>query len=194
MTQGRPADDDSQRKPHVEAASSRLTASTRQDAASTLQSRRFDAVIGLATGAWVGFSPIAPGTVGALWGLPLAWGIAQIGSPAIQSGVIVVLIAAGVPLCTAAARRLGGKKDPGAIVWDEIVTVPMTFFLVPAAQMNHPIVLAAGFLLHRFFDVTKIPPARQLERLPEGAGIVADDVAAGVYSCLALHGLLAWAM
>ena len=46
----------------------------------------------------------------------------------------------------------------------------------------------AGFLLHRLFDITKPPPARQLERLPDGLGVMADDVMASVYACLALAG------
>ncbi len=50
--------------------------------------------------------------------------------------------------------------------------------------------LIVGFALHRLFDISKVPPARQLEQLPEGLGIMADDWAAGVYSCLALHAIL----
>ena len=98
---------------------------------------------------------------------------------------------AGVPLCTAAARRFGGVKDPGAIVFDEIATVPMAFFLVPPEAVSRPLILAAGFVLHRLFDITKPPPARQLERLPDGLGIMADDWAAGAMACLVMH-LLHW--
>jgi phosphatidylglycerophosphatase A len=50
--------------------------------------------------------------------------------------------------------------------------------------------MMVGFALHRFFDIAKVPPARQLERLPEGLGIMADDWAAGVYSSLTLHAIL----
>lgn len=142
----------------------------------------------LATGTWLGRSPVAPGTVGTLWGIPLAWGIGLLPSVWIQVGVILAICAVGVPLCTAAVRRLGGAKDPGCIVFDEIASLPITFFLVP---MNHWMVVVVGFLLHRLFDITKPPPARQLEALPEGLGIMADDWAAGVYSNLALQ-LLVW--
>jgi phosphatidylglycerophosphatase A len=95
-----------------------------------------------------------------------------------------------VPICTIAAEQLGGKKDPGAIVLDEIVSLPVTFFLVERELLVHPLVMLIGFGLHRLFDITKPPPARQLERLPNGLGIMADDMAAGVYSCIALHLIL----
>lgn len=97
---------------------------------------------------------------------------------------IIAVCAIGVPICTAAARRLGGRKDPGAIVFDEIASMPITFFLIP---LDRPATVVAGFLLHRFFDILKPQPARSLERLPEGLGIMADDWIAGLYSNLALH-------
>ncbi len=131
-----------------------------------------------------------PGTVGALWGLPLAWGIQHVPGWGWQAAVIAALLALGIPLCTAAARRLGGK-DPSAVVWDEISTMPIVFFLVPLdfSQVGW-ITLVAGFALHRLFDITKVPPARQLERLPEGLGIMADDVAAAIYARIALQGVI----
>ena len=143
----------------------------------------------LATGAGVGFIPVAPGTFGTLCGLPLAWVTGWIGqtSRELEVLVIVVVCLLGIPICTRAARALGGEKDPGAIVLDEIVSLPITFFLVP---MSSVAVIFAGFALHRLFDIAKPPPVRQLERLPDGLGVMADDWAAGVYSCLVLHGLL----
>src|SRR6478736_3327427 len=84
----------------------------------------------LATGGWVGMFPIMPGTVGALWGVPLSLAVAAIAQPAIQLLIIAVLALVGVPLCTAAAARLG-LKDPGPVVFDEIVALPVTYFLHP---------------------------------------------------------------
>jgi phosphatidylglycerophosphatase A len=95
-------------------------------------------------------------------------------------------------LCTAAVRGLGGKKDPGAVVFDEIASVPIAFLFVPAGQLNNPWVLIAGFVLIRIFDIAKPPPVRQLEKLPDGLGVMADDWAAGIYACAALHLLLWW--
>ena len=140
----------------------------------------------IATGFGFGFSPVAPGTVGAVWGLLLAWMIAQLPGLFWQTFAIVALCAIGVPICTAAARQLGGK-DPKEVVWDEIATIPITFFLVPATMMSRPEILLIGFVFHRIFDIAKPPPVRNLEKLPNGTGIMMDDVAAGVYSCVALH-------
>jgi len=142
----------------------------------------------LATGLGVGRVRWASGTVGgALWGLPLAYLLGQVRLP-IRVVVIVAICAAGIPICTAACRRLGGAKDPGSIVLDEIASMPMTFFLIPMTGLQ---VVFAGFLLNRAFDIAKPAPARQLEHLPEGLGVMADDWAAGIYSCLVLH-LLVW--
>ena len=140
------------------------------------------------TGAWVGFSPIMPGTVGAIWGIPLAWWLSQF-HVGVQIAFIAVAVVVGIPICTAAARRIG-RKDPGCVVWDEIATVPMTFLFVPASLMSNAWVLLTGFVLHRVFDISKPPPARQLEKLPDGTGIMVDDCVAGVYSCAVLHVIL----
>jgi phosphatidylglycerophosphatase A len=105
-----------------------------------------------------------------------------------QAAAIAAVCAAGIPICTIAARRLGGRKDPGAIVLDEIASLPITFLMLPL----EPVVIIAGFLLHRFFDILKPQPARALERLPDGFGIMADDWIAGIYSNLALHLLVWW--
>lgn len=152
----------------------------------------------VATGFGVGFFPIAPGTVGALWGLPLAWGLEKLvglaslippyAAAGLQAVAIVAICAAGIPICTAAAQRMGGLKDPGSIVFDEIASLPIVFYLIPIANWK---IAIAGFLLHRLFDVTKPPPARQLERLPAGLGIMADDWAAALYANLALRLIMA---
>jgi phosphatidylglycerophosphatase A len=148
-------------------------------------------VIWLATGMGFGLSPFAPGTVGALWGLPLAWAVASIPAVWAQLAVILLVSAAGVPLCTAAGRKLGGSKDPGCIVFDEIASMPITFFLVPMSGLAAWPIVLTGFVLNRIADIVKPPPARRCEHLPEGLGIMADDWIAGIYSNLALH-LLIW--
>jgi phosphatidylglycerophosphatase A len=137
----------------------------------------------------VGLIRPAPGTVGsAVWGLPLAWAIGLLPETWLQFGVILILTIVGIPLATAAGRALGGKKDNQSIVWDEIVTVPVVFLLVPLTNWR---VALAGYALHRLLDITKPPPAVQLERLPEGLGVMADDWMASVYACGLMAGL-AW--
>lgn len=138
----------------------------------------------LATGFGVGLIPWAPGTWGTLLGVPLAWAIGLIPSVALQFLLIAALITLGVPLCTAAARRLGGAKDPGSIVLDEIVAVPVAFLLIPLDTWT---VAAIGFVLFRLFDITKPRPAGSLEQLPAGTGIMADDLVAAVYANVTLR-------
>lgn len=144
----------------------------------------------IATGLGVGLFPVAPGTVGSLLGLPLAWGIGLLPSPWMMVVVIAALCAVGVPIVNAALPRLGNLKDPGCVVYDEIAGMAITFFLVPVSNWK---IAVLGFALFRLFDVTKPPPARQLEKLPDGLGVMADDWAAGVYASLALHGILRFA-
>lgn len=78
-------------------------------------------------------------------------------------------------------------KDPGPVVWDEIATVPLVFLLWPSGITW--LWLLVGFGLHRLFDITKPPPCRQLERLPEGLGVMVDDVAAAGYAAIVYAGL-----
>ena len=144
----------------------------------------------LATGAGAGLSPAAPGTLGALQGVPLAWAINHYFDWPWQIVIVVILNLVGIPICSAAAKRIG-RKDPGAVIWDEIATVPITFLFVPAAMMNSPLILAAGFGLHRLFDISKFPPANRLEKLEGGLGIMSDDWAAGIWSCAILHAIIA---
>lgn len=140
----------------------------------------------LATGLFLGLSPVMPGTIGALWGIPLAYGMHQISSSAAQLVLLVLLCAGAVPICTQAAQRLG-KKDPSAIVLDEIMSLLVTYF---GHDMRSAALVVAGFVLHRVFDITKPPPVNYLERLPGGLGIMADDIAAGVYSNFSLWALI----
>jgi len=141
----------------------------------------------LATGFGLGFAFVMPGTIGAaVEGLPLAWAISHLPGVGWQVVAIAVLFAVGIPVATAAGRALGGSEDNQAIIWDEIVTVPVVFLLVPLTNWK---IALAGFLLHRLFDITKPPPAAQLEQLPDGLGVMADDLMAAIYACLGLYGL-----
>lgn len=141
----------------------------------------------LATGLTVGLWVPAPGTFGAaIWGLPLAWAVGQLPGIVPQICAILALNLIGIPLCTVAGRALGGEKDNQAIIWDEIATMPVVFLLVPLTNWKIALV---GFAMHRLMDITKPPPAGQLERLPDGLGVMADDWMAAIYACLLMAGV-----
>jgi phosphatidylglycerophosphatase A len=149
----------------------------------------YSLAVWLATGFGMGLISPAPGTIGtALLGLPLAWAIGHLPSTGLQLVAIVVLNVIGIPLATAAGRALGGQKDNQAIIWDEIATVPVVFAFIPLTNWKIALV---GFALHRLLDITKPPPARQLERLPDGLGVMADDWMASIYASALMLGL-AW--
>jgi phosphatidylglycerophosphatase A len=92
-------------------------------------------------------------------------------------GGIVASIALGVPAATIAARE-SGRHDPGFVVIDEVAGQWIALLGSPA-DWKHALI---ALVLFRLFDITKPFPARQLERLPAGWGIVFDDVAAGLYA------------
>jgi phosphatidylglycerophosphatase A len=102
---------------------------------------------------------------------------------AITLAVLVVLI--GIPAATLVARG-AGKKDPQFVVIDEVAGQLIALIAVPLAWKS----FLAAFILFRAFDIVKPPPVRQLEAIPEGAGIVLDDVAAGLYAFGIVHLLL----
>ena len=150
-------------------------------------SNRF--AVWLATGLGLGLIAPAPGTFGAaVWGLPLAWAIGQLPGTVWELVAILAVNLVGVPLATAAGRALGGEKDNQAIIWDEIATMPVVFVLVPLTNWR---IALAGFAVHRLMDITKPPPAQQLEQLPDGLAVMADDWMAAIYACLLMSGL-AW--
>ena len=105
--------------------------------------------------------------------------------PEVLAGLIVIVIALGIPAATAVARS-SSTKDPQNVVIDEVAGQWVTLLFAPVSWKT----LLAGFILFRGFDILKPPPVRQLERLPEGTGIVVDDVAAGVYALLVMQLLL----
>jgi phosphatidylglycerophosphatase A len=102
---------------------------------------------------------------------------------AIALTLFVTLI--GIPVATRAARATGGK-DPQFIVIDEAAGQLVALIAVPLAWKT----FLASLILFRAFDIIKPPPVRQLEKLPEGTGIVLDDVAAGIFALVVMHLLL----
>lgn len=144
----------------------------------------------LACGLGTGYVPGVPGTLGTALGAVLTWAMLPLGWFA-YAVVALILVAVGVPLSAWAARRLG-KEDPSQVVYDELVSMPIVFFLVSWQSSDTWWVLLVGFLAHRVFDIAKPWPANRLEHLPSGWGIMADDVAAAVYAQVVLRAMLAW--
>jgi phosphatidylglycerophosphatase A len=97
--------------------------------------------------------------------------------------LIVALLAPGIWASTRTARILQ-RDDPGVVVVDEVLGQWVTLLGATAFVWKS---FAAGFLLFRIFDIWKPWPVRSFERLPEGVGIVADDLAAGIYGALILY-------
>jgi phosphatidylglycerophosphatase A len=141
----------------------------------------------LATGFGAGYVPLAPGTAGSAVGLLLFWPMAPL--PWTYPAVACAAVSVTGALAAAHVADRVGLKDPGIVVVDEIVGMWVALIAVPFSLLT----AAAAFVLFRAMDVLKPWPARDLERLPGGWGIVADDLAAGVYANLLLRvGLLVW--
>lgn len=128
----------------------------------------------------VGYVPVAPGTFGSVVGL-LIWYVLPVSLPA-QGAAIAAVVVVGSWSGTIAERQFG-RVDPGYVVIDEVAGMLVTLFLVPVSWIG----LIVAFLLFRLFDIVKPYPAKRLERLRGGLGIVADDIMAGVYANLALR-------
>jgi phosphatidylglycerophosphatase A len=97
-------------------------------------------------------------------------------------GLAALVVLVGIPAATKVARGCG-TKDPQFVVIDEVAGQLIALIAVPLAWKS----FLAGFILFRVFDILKPPPVRQLEAIPEGAGIVLDDVAAGFYALAVMH-------
>jgi phosphatidylglycerophosphatase A len=142
----------------------------------------------IATVAYCGYFPIAPGTVGSAAGLLVYTIVWWTQSPIVEIALIVGLFAAGVWAATAAEQYFGGI-DPGPVVIDEVVGMLITLAFIPAGWSA----AIAGFVLFRVFDVVKPYPADRLEQLHGGLGVMADDAMAAVYANISLR-LLMWAL
>ena len=130
-----------------------------------------------------------PGTYGSAAALILWIAAAKIFHPAhlplytAIAALIVTLI--GIPASTIVARE-SGREDPGHVVIDEVAGQLIALIAIPI-DWPHAVL---SLLLFRIFDILKPPPIRQFERLPNGTGIMLDDVAAGLLALGVGHLLL----
>jgi phosphatidylglycerophosphatase A len=144
---------------------------------------RAEAFVARALATWFGcgFWPWGPGTLGALAALLIGTSLEWRPVEFAAAGFAATL---GGVWASAVEARNSGRKDPGHVVVDEVAG--QWIAMAGAATVNWKSA-AAGFVLFRLFDIWKPAPVRQLERLPGGVGIMADDVMAGVYAALLLH-------
>jgi phosphatidylglycerophosphatase A len=137
----------------------------------------------------IGYLRPGPGTWGSVATVLLSWALSWWVPAGWQPWTAILLAAlavlAGIPAATRVARA-SGQKDPQFVVIDEVAGQLVTLIAAPAAWKS----LLLGFILFRGLDIVKPPPVRQLERLPEGLGIVLDDVAAGFYGLAAMQVVL----
>jgi phosphatidylglycerophosphatase A len=155
--------------------------------------RRFIVTVG-----YSGLVPRAPGTAGTLvsalilaFALTLAY---RLGASHWASQVIIVGIGS---LAALACVQLGpwtvahfGKKDPGPCVIDETAGFCITMLFLPITSQGLWLTVVLAFIAFRVFDIIKPPPAKRLERLPSGWGILMDDLLAGLYANIACQILL----
>lgn len=141
----------------------------------------------ISTVGYIGYFPVAPGTVGSVAGLGVYALVVASGTAWLQVAVIVVVFAVGAWSATIAERYFGGI-DPGPVVVDEVLGMLVTLAFVPVGVKGAII----GFLVFRVLDMVKPFPAGRLERLHGGIGVMADDAAAAVYGNLVMHLLSAY--
>ena len=136
-----------------------------------------------------GYLRPGPGTWGSAATVLLWWLLGRWITPGRQPWAAALLALAvvlvGIPAATQVARA-SGRKDPQFVVIDEVAGQLITLIAAPIAWQS----LLMGFILFRAFDIVKPPPVRQLERLPEGVGIVVDDVGAGLYGLAVMQVVL----
>ena len=144
-------------------------------------------VLILATGFGAGCSPVIPGTMGTLVGIPVFFVLSALAFPVRELTTLAFFFLA---VWTAEkAQAHWGVQDDQRIVIDEITGFLVTMLWVPVTAIT----VLCGFILFRLFDITKPFPVRRLERVKGGYGVVLDDVMAGVYANIALrlvHALL----
>jgi phosphatidylglycerophosphatase A len=132
---------------------------------------------------YIGFFPVAPGTVGSAAGVAVYLAARSVAVPYLELILIVGFAVAGIVLTRPCEEDLR-CIDPGPIVIDEVMGMLITLFMIPVGWGG----ILLGFLLFRVLDVLKPFPARQLERLHGGFGVMADDAMAAIYAHILLRG------
>ena len=129
---------------------------------------------------YLGHSPFTPGTFGSLGGVAVYYLVKD--RVILYAFTMVFLFMLGW-LFTAEAERIYKRKDAKMIVIDEASGMLLALFCVPYSLVS----VIVGFILFRIFDITKIPPARQLEKFTGAYGVMLDDVIAALYTNIILQ-------
>lgn len=136
----------------------------------------------MATGFRVGYSPLAPGTLGTLIAIPIYFFLSEITSPLYELTLLTFFFLSS--WISGQAEKYFGKSDDQRIVIDEMTGFLITMLWVPKTTLF----MVIGFFLFRFFDIFKPFPIRLIDkRLKGGFGVVLDDVVAGVYANIILQ-------
>tara|TARA_B110000459_G_C16593737_1_gene487573 strand:+ start:1699 stop:2178 length:480 start_codon:yes stop_codon:yes gene_type:complete len=134
-----------------------------------------------------GYSPFAPGSMGAIVGCLALWLfekynlISTTSTPIPFIGLIVITTILGIIATDKLEEDWG--KDPSKVVLDEVIGMWITMMFVPLSFLN----VLIGFILFRFFDIAKPLGIRKLESLKGGIGVMADDILAGIYANISLQ-------
>lgn len=145
---------------------------------------------GLASFFYTGFIPYAPGTWASLIAA-LIWILIPVESVTIR--IVIVCSAFVIGIFVAGLSELkSGIIDPSYVVIDEVAGMWLALLLLPNIQRpNHIPMILLAFLVFRFFDITKIYPIKNLEKIGGGFGIMIDDIAAGIFTAITVN-LIIW--
>ncbi len=136
-----------------------------------------------------GYCPILPGSCGALWGVAIYVPLALLAEPWQTAGIAAALILACLVTYRLSpwAERFFQEEDSGKFVTDEVAGLLMTVLLFRPASVSVLVTVLWAFPVTRILDMIKPPPARRLEYLPGGWGVIADDLLDSVYAAGLLH-------
>lgn len=135
----------------------------------------------LATLGFIGYLPAAPGTFGSF--AAMVFFLLLKPSLPLHITILIVVVAVGT-VASHRAEKILNEKDSRHIVIDECAGYAVSLLCLPPTVAY----ALSAFLLFRFFDILKPPPIRWIERtIPGGAGVMADDVLAGIYTNIFLQ-------
>ena len=135
----------------------------------------------------VGYLPLAPGTFGSLVAVGIFLLLVRATPPNALAAVVLVAIVVVTFVGIWAATRteqLSGRKDPGKVVVDEVAGQFIALFPLTLFTRWSTLAVIVSFILFRFFDIVKPYPANRLQELHGGAGVMFDDLVAGVYGAV----------